>query len=109
VLQNGATAATVGYSVSAAIPNYSGAASSGSNAAMRLEAGPHNHGMLLNAASATSDVTPDVLHGSEVGFPAAVTGGVGTVANVTPVISAADHEGGRRALQTHQQVRSFIH
>jgi len=93
VLQNGAP--TAGYTVTA--PGYAGG-SAGTAAPMRLD--ECQRGILLNAASATSDVTSDALYASEVVLPAAA-------ATVTPVVSAGD-DAQRHALQVYRQVRSFV-
>jgi len=96
VLQNGA--AIAGYTVAA--PG-SGSAQ-GSNAAVRLD--ECQRGMLLNAASATSDVTSDALYGSEFVLPAA---GAGATATVTPAVSAGQ-DARRHAVQVQRQVRLSV-
>jgi len=94
VLQNGAP--TAGYTVT---PQSCGGGSA-SNGVMRLN--DCHHGMLLNAASATSDA----LYGSEVIFPAAAAG---STASVTPAVTTSEYVE-RHAVQVgiHRQVNSFV-
>jgi len=94
MLQNGV--ATAGYTVTA--PGYAGGPAS--NAAMHLD--ECQRGVLLNAASATSDVTSDALYGSEVVLPAAAAGATSTV---TPAASAGE-DIQRHAVQVYRQVCS---
>jgi len=59
-------------------------------------------GMLLNAASATSDVTSEALYRPEVALP---VGAPGAPVTVTPAVSAAD-DAQRHAVQLLRQVRT---
>jgi len=92
MVQNGASAA--GYTVTPV--GCGGGGGSVSNAAMRLD--ECQRGMLLNATSATSDVTSDAVYRPEVALPAAAT--------VTPAVTAGDTDQ-RHSVQVFRQVRRY--